>query len=148
VVDRLEEPAVLDVGRRHDRVGGDVPGQVGAVVPGALHQGVQGLAVGGDGGEHDLAVLVLDDVRLPGASGAPCARVPAGRRGLPHLEGEVADAGAGLGPVPGEGGAGPYGAAQVEARGSGRKDVGDRVPAAGLRAAVGDEAHAEGGGVE
>ena len=62
VVDRLEEARCA--GRPTIGSAGDEAGQVGAGVAGPLDQRVPGLAVGGDGGEHDLAVLVLEHVRL------------------------------------------------------------------------------------
>ena len=72
--DPLVHPAELDVadavvdrpgrcaGRAASTIGsrGDEAGQEGAVVAGALDQRVAGLAVGGDRGEDDRAVLVLE----------------------------------------------------------------------------------------
>ncbi len=113
--DPLVHPAELDVadavvdglegalGRRLDhRLGGDEAGQVGAVVAGALDEGVAGLAVGGDGGEHDGAVLVLHLVRLGEAGGAVLDGVGVRGAGVRDLDGEVDDAVAVLGDVLGE----------------------------------------------
>ncbi|GAA3061299.1 hypothetical protein GCM10020000_50550 [Streptomyces olivoverticillatus] len=147
VVDRLEEPvAGLD-----DRLGGDEARQVGAGVAGALDQGVAGLAVRGDGGEDDRAVLVLQLVRLLQAGGAVLQRVGVRGAGVRHLDGQVDDAVAVLGHVLGEEaavvGRGLDDGGEDEAGAARLQDVTGGLAAAVLRSAVGDALHAEGGGV-
>ena len=113
--DPLVHPAEFDVadavvdglegavgGRLDDRVGGGVAGQVRAVVAGALDERVAGLAVGGDRGEDDRAVLVLDLVRLGERAGAVLDGVGVGGARVRDLDGEVDDAVAVLGHVLGE----------------------------------------------
>ncbi|MGY4277986.1 hypothetical protein ACVILE_004166 [Streptomyces sp. M18.1] len=162
--DPLVHPAQFDVadavvhglegavgGGLDDGGGGDVAGQVGAVVAGALDQGVAGLAVGGDGGEDDGAVLVLDLVRLRDGAGAVLDGVGVGGARVRDLDGEVDDAVAVLGHVPGEELA-PLGGrldhrGEDEAGGAVLQDVAGGLAAAVLRSGVGDQLHAEGGGV-
>ena len=89
-------------GRLDDRVGGGEAGQVRAVVAGALDEGVPGLAVRGDRGEDDRAVLVLELVRLGEAAGAVLDGVRVRGAGVRDLDGEVDDAVAVLGDMVGE----------------------------------------------
>lgn len=134
-------------GRLDDRRGGDVAGQVRALVAGALDQGVAGLAVRGDRGEHDGAVLILDLVRLVEAEGAVLDRVRVGRAGVRDLDGQVDDAVAVLGHM---------GVEEAAVVGGGLDDGGEdetgrsvgqyvtrRLAAAVLRSGVGDQLHAE-----
>ncbi len=69
VVDGLEGAVG---GRFDDRGSGGEPGEVRAVVAGAFDERVPGLAVRGDRGEDDRAVLVLELVGL-GERRAPCS---------------------------------------------------------------------------
>ena len=148
VVDRLEG-AVL--GLRHDRLGGHEAGEVGALVAGALDQGVPGLAVGGDGREDDGAVLVLDLVRLVDRAGALRDGVLVRGAGVRDLDGQVDDAVTVLGDMLLDEAA-PL-AGLLDHRGEdepGRavlQDVTGGLAAAVLRSGVGDQLHAEGGGV-
>src|SRR5690606_41818036 len=146
VVDGLEGPLG---GRLDDRGGGDVAGQVGAVVAGPLDQRVAGLAVGGDGGEDDGAVLVLQLVRLGDRAGAVLDGVGVGGPCVGDLDGEVDDAVAVRRDVLGEEGA-PLGGlldhrGEHEAGGGALQDAGGGLPAAVPPAPVGDQLHSEGG---
>ena len=80
--------------RRRDVAGaaGDVAGQVGAGVAGAVDQGVAGVAVGRDRGEADGAVLVGQVVRLLDDHGALRAGVADAPVDVGHLQGDVDDA--------------------------------------------------------
>ncbi len=148
VVDRLEGA----LGRRlDDRVGGRVAGQVRALVAGALDEGVPGLAVRGDRGEDDRAVLVLDLVRLGEGAGALLDGVRERGARVGDLDGQVDDAVAVLGHVVGEEAA-PVGGrlddgGEHETRGAVLQHVARGLAAAVLRSGVGDQSHAEGGRV-
>ena len=75
VVDRLEADAsVGDRIARHC----DVPGLEQARVVAATDEGVNRVAVGGDGGQLDPAELVLEGVRLDDAAGAALHGLPVG----------------------------------------------------------------------
>ena len=87
-------------------------------------------------------------VRLVHAACAVGHGVLVSRSGRRHADGQVDDAVAVLGDVRAEFRASAHGPAQHEPRVAGLEHVGRLVPAAGLRAAIGDAAHAEGGGVE
>lgn len=134
-----------------DRVRGDEARQVGAGVVLALHERVAGLAVGGDRGQHDRAVLVLDLVRLVQAARAVLDGVGVGGAGVRDLDGEVDDAVAVLGHVLGQEAAAVRGRlddrGQDEARGAVGQDVAGGLAGAVLRSGVGHELHAEGGRV-
>jgi len=145
--------AVVDLGEARPsargpyRPGRDVPGQVGAGVTGPLDQRVPGVAVGGDGGQHGLPVVVLDDARLGQPARSVRDRVAVGVLGRADLQGQVGN------PVPVRGdplaqrGAGPDRAAEDEPRAAGFQDVGGLVRRSGLRPAVGHPPHAERGRV-
>lgn len=148
VVDRLEGAVG---GRFDDRLGGGEAGEVGAVVAGAVDEGVAGLAVGGDRGEDDGAVLVLQLVRLGDRAGAVLDRVGVRGPRVGDLDGQVDDAVAVLGHVPLEevavAGGGLDDGGQDEAGRAVGEHVRGGLAAAGLRSGVGDQLHAEGGGV-
>lgn len=138
-------------GRLDDRVRGREPGEVGAVVARALDQRVPGLAVRGDGGEYDGAVLVLQLVGLGDRAGAVLDGVGVRGAGVRDLDGEVDHAVTVLRHVlgeelaPGRGGLDDGG--EDEAGGAVLQDVARGLAAAVLRSGVGDQLHAEGGGV-
>ena len=67
-------------------------GQEGPVVAVPLHEQVERVAVGGDRGELDAPVLVLDPVRGVHAAGAVRDRVPVGGRGVGDAEGDLVHA--------------------------------------------------------
>ena len=75
VVDLGEEGLA---GRCHQRVRRHVAGQVRARIVGPLHQRVAGVPVGGDRGQHHLAVLVLGRVRGGDGPGPAGDRVAEG----------------------------------------------------------------------
>ncbi len=110
-----------------------------------------GLAVGGDGGEDDRAVLVLQLVRLGDALRALLDGVRVRGARVRDLDGQVDDAVAVRGHVLGEEVA--PGAARLdhggedEAGGAALQHVTGGLAAAVLRSGVGDQPHAEGGGV-
>ena len=145
--------AVVDLGEEgalaggDDRRGRDVPGQVRTRVPGPLHQRVPGVAVGGDGGHHHLAVVVLEQVRRLEAAGAVSDRVIVGLLRRADLEGQVHDPVAVRGDPHAEPGPGPGRAAEDEPRAARLEHVHGLVRVPGLRAAVGDPPHAERGRV-
>ena len=85
---RLRLPLALDPAA----LGGDVAGQVGAVVPRAVDQGVPGLAVRRDGGDPDRAVLVGDVLGLADHGRAGPDRLGDAAVHVGHLEGDVDDA--------------------------------------------------------
>ena len=147
VVDGLEQPGP-GLG---DRLRGDVAGQVGAGVVAALDQGVAGLAVGGDGGQDDGAVLVGDLVGLLKARRAVLDGVAVRGPGVRHLQRQVGHPVAVCRDVFGEEtalvGGRPDDGEEDEPGAARLQDVAGDLPAAGLRAAVGDEPHAEGRGV-
>lgn len=130
---------------------GGVSREVRAVVPRALDEGVAGLAVGGDGGEYDGAVLVLQLVRLGQRAGAVADGVLVRGAGVRDLDGEVDDAVTVLGHMAGQevapGGGGLDDRGEDEPGGAVLQDVRRRLAAARLRSGVGDEPHAEGRGV-
>ncbi len=148
VVDRLEG---APGGRLDDRRGGGEAREVRAVVAGALDEGVPGLAVRGDRGEDDRAVLVLQLVRLGQRAGAVLDGVRVRGAGVRDLDGEVDDAVAVLGHMVGQevapGGGGLDDGGEHEPGGAVLQDVRRRLAAARLRSGVGDEPHAEGRGV-
>lgn len=144
VVDRLEEPLLR---RLDDRAGGLEPRQVGAGVVGAVDQRVPGLAVGGDGGDGDLAVVVLQDVRLLQARRTLRDRVPVGVLDVRDLDREVHDPVAVLGDVPADRGARLHRAAEHEPGPARLQHVHRLVRASVLRAPVRDPAHPERGRV-
>ena len=90
-------------------------------------------------------MVVLDRFRRGEPAGAVRGGVGVGRFRRGHLDRQVDHAVAVVGHVPAEAGARPDRAAQHETCPAGFEDVGGLVPAAGLRAAVGDEPHAERG---
>ena len=125
-----------------------VAGQVGARVVLPVDERVHGVAVGGDGGELDAAMLVLDPVRLGDAAGAALKRLAVGVRRVGDLEGRVLDPVAvGVG-VPGDLVVGAERAREDEADVPLLEDVGSAVAEAGLGPRVGDRAEAEGALVE
>jgi hypothetical protein len=75
VVDLGEEPALAGC---HDGRHRDVAGQVATRVSGTLHQRVPGIAIRGDGGHDDLAVLIFEQVRRLQAEGTVGYRVVVG----------------------------------------------------------------------
>src|SRR6185312_1956746 len=74
-----------------DRLHRDEPRQVGARITGPLYQRVPGVAEGSDGGHHDLAVVVLEQMRRLQAARAVLDRVIVGFLGRADLEGQVRD---------------------------------------------------------
>ena len=125
----------------------DEPGQVRARVAGPLHQRVPGVAEGGDGGHHDLAVVVLEQVRRLQAARAVRDRVVVGLLGRADLEGQVGDPVAVRGDPLAQPGPGPGRAAEDEPRAARLQDVHRLVRVPGLRAAVRGPPHAERGRV-
>ena len=75
-----------------------------------------GIAEGGDGGHHDLAVVVLEQVRRLQAVRAVRDRVVVGLLGRADLEGQVRDPVAVRGDLPAEPGPVPRRAAEDESR--------------------------------
>jgi putative peptidoglycan lipid II flippase len=145
--------AVVDLGEEStsapgpDGLGRDVSGQVGARVTGPLDQRVPGVAVGGDGGQHGLAVVVLDDARLGQPARSVRDRVAVGVLGRADLQGQVDDPVSVRGDPVAQRGAGPDRAAEDEPRAAGFQDVGGLVRRSGLRSAVRHPSHAERGRV-
>ena len=121
------------------------PGRNGAGVAGAVDQRVPGVAVGGDGGHPDRAVLVADLVRLLQAGGALRDGVRVRGVDVRHLEREVDDAVAVAGHVLGAVGVRADRAVQHEAGRAAGQHVRRVVAVALLGPAVGDAVHAEGG---
>ena len=130
-----------------DRLRRDEPGQVRARIAGPLHQRVPGVAEGGDGGHHDLAVVVLEQVRRLQAARAVRDRVVVGLLGRADLEGQVGDPVAVRGDPLAQPGPGPRRAAEDEPRAARLQHVHRLVRVAGLRAAVRGPPHAERGRV-
>ena len=139
-----EQGALAGSGDRRRR---DEPGQVRARVAGPLHQRVPGVAEGGDGGHHDLAVVVLEQVRGLQAARAVRDRVIVGRLGRADLQGQVGDPVAVRGDPLAQPGPGPGRAAEDEPRAARLQHVHRLVRVPGLRAAVRDPPHAERGRV-
>jgi hypothetical protein len=110
----------------------------------AFDEGVDGLAVRGDRGEPDKAVLVLELVGLVDAGGAPLERRPVGGRGVGHRERERAHAVAVRGHVCRDGARADEGRGQDEPHVSVLHDAGGAVAHAGLEPGRGDLAEAEG----
>ncbi len=115
---------------------------------GAVDEGVDGVAVGGDAGDGDAAVVVGEFGGLLDAAGAAAGGLGPGLAGVVDPEGDGADAVAVGVDVVGDLGVGAERGGQDEADLSLLEDVGGAVAVAGLRACVGDQRHAEGGAVE
>ena len=86
VVDRDQADAAAGVPVRRER---DVAGQIGPRVVGAVDEAVDVLAVGGDRGQLDAAVLVLHDMRLDDAARPAGDSLAVGRRDVGHLQRDV-----------------------------------------------------------
>jgi hypothetical protein len=104
VVDRLEEPLRLVAGRDrrrpvHERLARREARQERTVVPGAVDQGVAGLAVRRDRGDPHRAVLVGHLVRLLQPVRALRHSVPVRLVHVGHLQRDVGDPVAVLGVV-------------------------------------------------
>ena len=106
-----------------------------------------GVAVGGDGGHHHLAGLVLEQVRRLDAAGAVRHRVVVGVLGRADLQGQVRHPVAVRGHPLAERRTRPGRAAEDEPRAARDQDVRRLVRVAGLRPAVGDPPHPERGRV-
>ena len=127
---------------------GAVAGEEGAVVVGAVDEGVDGVAVGGDAGGGDAAVGVGELGGLLDAAGAAAGGLEPGLAGVVDPEGYGADAVAVVVDVAGDLGVGAEGGGEDEADLALLEDVAGAVAMAGLGACVGDQRHAEGGAVE
>ena len=124
-----------------------VAGEEGSGVVGAVDEGMDGVAVGGDTGGGDTAVGVGEFFGLLDAAGAAAGGfVP--RFGVVDPEGDGADTVAVLVDVAGDVGVGAEGGGEDEADLALLEDVAGAVALTGLRAGVGDERHAKRGTVE
>ena len=117
---------------------GAVAGEEGAVVVAAVDEGVEGIAVGGDAGDGDLAVVVGEGGWLLDAAGAAAGGLDPCLAGVVDPEGNGADAVAVGVDVAGDVGVGAQGGGENEADFSLLQDVGGAVALAGLGAGVGD----------
>jgi hypothetical protein len=144
VVDRLEQPLRVTLGPGHLGGRGNESGQVRTVVPAPVDQGVPGVAVRGDGGPADSAVLVGDVVRLLQYDGALRARVGDALVHVRDLEGEVGHAVAVPAVVVEQRALRADPAGDDEARRTGLEHERLVVLVTGLRAGVRDQVHAEG----
>jgi hypothetical protein len=122
--------------------------EVRAGVPGAVDQRVPGVAVGGDGGQPDGAVLVAEVVRFLEDRRALRPRVRDAPVDVGHRERDVEDAVAVPAVVVGQRAGRVVGARDDEPGRTRPQHVGAVVAVAGLRAGVGDQLHAEGRPVE
>src|SRR5829696_1651689 len=86
VVDRDQADAAAGAAVLRER---DVAGEVRPLVVGAIDEAVDVLAVGGDRGQLDPAVLVLHDMRLDNAARSASDGLVEGRRGVWHLQRDV-----------------------------------------------------------
>src|SRR6266540_1270968 len=145
VVDGLKARGRQRVGRRRP---GDVAGQERPLVGGAVDQRVDGVAVGGDRGPADDAVVVLVVGRLGRPAGAALHRRPVGDHGVRHGEGDVVDPVAVPGDVGGDLRVGAQRGGEHEPDGSLFQHPGGPVAHARLRAGVGDRGEPEPGPVE
>src|SRR6266851_1395745 len=127
---------------------GAVTGEEGAGVVGAIDEGVDGVAVGGDAGGGDGAVVVGEGGGLLDTAGSAAGGLDPCLAGVVDPEGYGADAVAVGVDVAGDVGVGAKGCGKDEADLALLEDVGGAVTLAGLGAGVGDEGHPEGGAVE
>ncbi len=144
---------VVDVNEANwagDVVVGDmtVAGEEGAVVVGSVDEGVDGVPVGGDAGDGDMAVVVGELGWFLDAASAATSGLGPGLAGVVDPEGYGADAVAVGVHVAGDLGVGAEGGGEDEADFSLLEDVGGAVAVAGLRACVRDQGHAEGRAIE
>jgi hypothetical protein len=152
VVDGLEEALGLQAGGDrglpvHDRAAGHEAGQERPVVLRPVDQRVRGVAVGGDRGHPDRAVLVGDVVRLGDAAGAGGGGMGVRLVDVGHGQRDVLDAVAVLGDVVRAGRAGVHRPGDQEPRGAADQDVLGVVAVTVLRPAVRHAGHPERGGV-
>ena len=137
-------------GPRHAVFGGHgyEPGQEDAAVVAALDEGVDGVAVGGDGGDAHFAVLVAEGLGLADAARAAAGGLAPGGFGVVHPQRDVADAVAVQADVLGDRVVGLQRRGEHEADLVLHQDVGGAVARAGLGSAIGGQAEAERGAVE
>ena len=133
-----------------DVVVGDmtVAGEEGAVVVGAVDEGVDGVAVGSDAGDGDVAIVVGELGRLLNATGAAAGGLGPGLAGVVDPESYGADSVAVGVDVAGDLGVGTERGCEDEADLSLLEHVRGAVAVAGLGACVGDQGHSEGCAVE
>jgi len=127
---------------------GLVAGEEGSGVVGAVDEGVDGFAVGGDAGGGDAAVGVGEVGGVLDAAGAAGGGLDPGLAGVVDPESDGVDAVAVGVDVAGDFAVGTEGSGEDEADFSLLEDVAGAVALAGLGAGVGDEGHAEGRTVE